>query len=76
LGGCNGFRGEKICNSPLAVNMRQEERTMIVKEGDVLVCQCDDCDIELTVTKSCREGTCHIEGNIDLNCCDKPMIVK
>lgn len=56
--------------------MRQEERTMIVKEGDVLVCQCDDCDIELTVTKSCREGTCHIEGNIDLNCCDKPMIVK
>ena len=49
---------------------------MKVKEGDVLVCQCDKCDIELTVTKVCSEGVCHIEGSIDLKCCDKPMIIK
>jgi hypothetical protein len=47
---------------------------MKVKEGDVLVCQCEDCEIELAVTKVCREGTCGIEGNINVSCCDKPMI--
>lgn len=49
---------------------------MKVKEGDVLVCQCEDCEIELAVTKVCREGTCGIEGNINVSCCDKPMILK
>jgi len=26
---------------------------MEVKDGDVLICQCDQRDVELTVTKAC-----------------------
>lgn len=49
---------------------------MEVKEGDVLVCQCDDCNIELTVTKACDTKSCGVKCDIDVNCCDQPMKLK
>ncbi|MGC9319843.1 MAG: hypothetical protein ACP5KN_17550 [Armatimonadota bacterium] len=47
---------------------------MEVKEGDVLVCQCEDCDMELTVTKACRQGSCGSCMDIEATCCDLPMV--
>jgi hypothetical protein len=49
---------------------------MEVKEGDILVCQCDDCNIELTVTKVCDTKSCGVKCELDLKCCDKPMKLK
>jgi hypothetical protein len=49
---------------------------MNVKEGDVLVCGTDDCEVELTVTKGCKAKTCGPACNIEATCCDKPMKLK
>jgi hypothetical protein len=49
---------------------------MKVKEGDVLVCHCEDCHIELTVTKSCSTETCGVECELDAKCCGEPMDLK
>jgi hypothetical protein len=49
---------------------------MKVKEGDVLVCSCDDCNVELTVTNSCSDKTCGDECELDVKCCGKPMKIK
>jgi hypothetical protein len=44
-----------------------------VKEGDVLVCKCKDCTIELTVTKACNPDACGVECDISASCCDGTM---
>jgi hypothetical protein len=49
---------------------------MKIKEGDILVCQCEDCEVELTVTKVCDGEACGIKCEIDAKCCDKPMKLK
>ena len=51
---------------------------MKVKEGDILVCHCSDCKIELTVTKACSTELCghDVECNVEASCCGKPMIQK
>jgi hypothetical protein len=49
---------------------------MKVQEGDVLVCQCDNCDVELTVTKSCEQGECSTCSDIQVKCCDVDMSKK
>ena len=49
---------------------------MKVKEGDVLVCQCEDCNLELTVTKACKDDACGTCSEIEVSCCGKPMAVK
>ena len=57
---------------------QQRETQMKIKEGDVLVCTCDDCKIELTVTKACtdQECGCEFDCDIDASCCGEPMVVK
>ncbi len=51
---------------------------MKVEDGDVLVCDCDDCDIELTVTRKCSGDSCTHESECELSvmCCGHPMQVK
>lgn len=51
---------------------------MKVREGDVLVCSCGDCNIELQVTKACTPDVCghDVECEIDAECCGSPMTVK
>ena len=50
---------------------------MKVKEGDVLVCACDDCDLELVVQSACGEEACGCEGcEVNVTCCDEPMVLK
>ena len=49
---------------------------MKVKEGDVLICTCNDCTIELTVTKACNPDACGIECDINASCCDGTMEIK
>lgn len=49
---------------------------MKVKEGDVLVCSCGDCDVELTVTKACSPEECHVECDIEARCCEEPMVLR
>lgn len=51
---------------------------MKVKEGDVLVCTCGDCVIELTVTKACSSDTCghEVECEVEASCCGEPMALK
>ena len=53
---------------------------MKVNEGDVLVCQCEDCNLELVVQQSCSEGSsceCGDSGcEVNVSCCDKPMELK
>ena len=51
---------------------------MKVKEGDVLVCSCIDCNIELTVTKACTGKVCGCEADcdIDVSCCGDSMTIK
>ncbi len=49
---------------------------MKLKDGDVLVCQCDDCDAELTVTKACTTESCGDGCDVKATCCDKPMVKK
>jgi len=49
---------------------------MKVKKGDVLVCSCEDCNVELTVTKACDTEKCDIKCDVNAVCCDKPMKLK
>ncbi len=49
---------------------------MQVKQGDVLVCQCEDCNLELTVTKACEDDKCSTCSDVEVSCCGKPMTVK
>lgn len=49
---------------------------MKVKVGDVLVCACDDCKVELTVTEACDSEKCDIECDIKAECCNEPMVLK
>ena len=49
---------------------------MEVREGDVLVCQCDNCDAELTVTKACDQGSCGECMDIQIQCCGVEMTKK
>mgnify|MGYP000139880850 CR=1 FL=1 len=49
---------------------------MKVQEGDVLICSCQDCDIELTVTKACSSGSCGDCSDIEVVCCGEPMVKK
>jgi hypothetical protein len=51
---------------------------MDVKDGDVLVCACEDCDIELTVKRACSGDSCTHESECELTveCCGKPMEVR
>jgi hypothetical protein len=51
----------------------KEIKVMKVKSGDVLVCSCEDCNVELTVTKACSTEKCDIKCDINAVCCDKPM---
>lgn len=47
-----------------------------VKEGDVLVCKGQDCNIEFTVTKACDDETCGTECELDITCHDGEMELK
>ena len=56
---------------------------MKVKEGDVLVCQCEDCQATLTVVAACPAETCSTascgcgeECDVEATCCGLPMVVK
>lgn len=54
---------------------------MKVKEGDVLVCQCEDCNVQLVVQETCTaESSCGCgcdDGcEVSVTCCDKPMVLK
>ena len=49
---------------------------MKVKKGDVLVCSCEDCGVELTVTNTCTTEKCGLECDVKATCCDKPMVLK
>ncbi len=49
---------------------------MELQEGDVLVCQCDHCDAELTVTKACEAGECGSCMDVTLQCCGVEMAKK
>ncbi len=49
---------------------------MKVKKGDKLVCSCNDCSVELTVTSTCDADKCGLECDVKAICCDKPMVVK
>lgn len=51
---------------------------MDVKDGDVLVCSCEDCDMELTVKRSCSGDACTHDSECELTvmCCGKPMEVR
>jgi hypothetical protein len=46
---------------------------MKAKEGDVLVCQCEDCGMEVTVSKSCSGDTCSTCEDLEVMCCGEPM---
>jgi hypothetical protein len=52
---------------------------MDMKDGDVLVCTCDDCNIELTVNRTCSGDDCaHEDSECELvvMCCGEPMKVR
>ncbi|MGD9496314.1 MAG: hypothetical protein AB7Y46_08385 [Armatimonadota bacterium] len=49
---------------------------MKVQEGDVLICSCEDCDLELTVTKACSQGSCGDCMDVTAECCGRPMVLK
>lgn len=49
---------------------------MKVKPGDVLVCQCEDCDVELTVSQTCSTASCGEQCDVQVACCDQPMALK
>ena len=56
---------------------------MKVKAGDVLVCQCEDCQAALTVAAACVTASCATEScgcgeecDIEATCCGLPMVVK
>lgn len=51
---------------------------MKVKEGDVLVCSCKDCETELTITKACCGDTCDHDARCDIQvmCCGESMTIK
>ncbi|HEY3397316.1 MAG TPA: hypothetical protein VGM19_06590 [Armatimonadota bacterium] len=50
---------------------------MKVKPGDVLVCQCEDCGLELVVKETCSSDACgHEACDVEATCCDKPLVLK
>jgi hypothetical protein len=49
---------------------------MKVKTGDKLMCTCENCSIELTVTKACDAETCDAGCDMNATCCGKPMELK
>ena len=52
---------------------------MKVKEGDVLVCQCGDCALEVAVTRVCGPVSCGCEPaccDIEASCCNEPLVLK
>lgn len=49
---------------------------MEVREGDVLICRCESCDVELTVTKACAQGACGDCMDIQVQCCGMEMVKK
>ncbi len=54
---------------------------MKAKAGDVLVCQCEDCKMELLVQETCTADSscgcgCEEGCEVTVVCCDKPMVVK
>lgn len=51
---------------------------MEVKDGDVLVCACENCDIELTVKRTCSGDSCAHDSECELTvmCCGEPMEVR
>lgn len=49
---------------------------MQVTEGDVLICQCDNCDAELTVSKVCSQGECGTCMDLQIECCGVEMAKK
>lgn len=59
-----------------ALTGREEDGLMEVREGDVLICQCDNCDVELTVTKACEQGSCGDCMDIEIKCCGVDMVKK
>ena len=51
-------------------------RTSRGREGDVLTCGCQDCNVELTVTKACQGDVCGTGCDVDVRCCGEPMQVR
>jgi hypothetical protein len=51
---------------------------MKVKHGDVLICTCSNCKIELTVTKACYTEKCNLgeECEVNVTCCGNAMELK
>ena len=47
---------------------------MKLKEGDVLVCQNEDCGAEIVVCKPCPCP--ETKGDIEATCCGQPMVPK
>ena len=47
---------------------------MKLKEGDVLVCENEDCGAEIVVSKPCT--CCESKPDIEVTCCGKPMVLK
>ena len=74
----SGESSSQGCAVTTAPHSTREVVTMKVKAGDVLACQCDDCDLELTVTKACKDDACDACScsDVDVSCCGKPMVVK
>ncbi|MDW7710379.1 MAG: hypothetical protein SCH98_07865 [Deferrisomatales bacterium] len=46
---------------------------MKVKVGDILVCDCADCHLEVEVTSVCTTQKCGTDCDVDARCCGKPM---
>ena len=55
---------------------QEEDVLMEVREGDVLICRCESCDVELTVTKACAQGACGDCMDIQVQCCGMEMVKK
>lgn len=57
-----------------AVPVCEQRRTeMKVENGDVLVCDCADCHLEVEVTRVCTTESCGEACDVDARCCGKPM---
>jgi hypothetical protein len=46
---------------------------MKVRYGDILVCDCGDCHLEVEVVAACTPDSCGVECDVDARCCGKPM---
>ena len=49
---------------------------MKVKQGDLLVCTCEDCDVELSVKKACNSKSCGVECDLEVSCHGEQMRIK